>query len=65
MEYVDRFCELFCQYIEGGNSEYFRYPEFRNNEFFAGNRLDIEWLSYNFAMILLKLIHFAGLDIAG
>lgn len=62
MEDVDSFCELFCKYIEGGNSEYFRYPEYNNNEFFAGNRLDIEWLSYNFAMIVLKLIHFAGLD---
>lgn len=62
MENVDVFCEKFCKYIEGGNVEYFRYPEYKKNTFFAGNCLDIEWLSYNFALIILKLIHFADLD---
>ena len=62
MDWVDVFCEKFCKYIEGGNVEYFRYPEYKNNTYFAGNRLDIEWLSYNFVLIILKLIHFADLD---
>lgn len=56
------FCEKFCKFIEGGNVEYFRFPEYKENNFFAGNRLDIRWLSYNFALILLKLIHFADLE---
>lgn len=63
MEWVDVFCKKYCMYIEGGNDEYFRYPEYKKNTYFAGNRLDIKWLSYNFALILLKLIHFAELDI--
>lgn len=63
MDWVDVFCEMFCKYIEGGNVEYFRYPEYKKNTYFAGNRLDIEWLSYNFALIILKLVHFADLDI--
>lgn len=63
MDWVDVFCEKFCKYIEGGNVEYFRYPEYKKNTYFAGNHLDIEWLSYNFALIILKLIHFANLDI--
>lgn len=62
LEYVDSFCELYCEYIEGSNAEYFRYPEYKGNSFFAGNRLDIQWLSYNFALILLKLIHYAKLE---
>lgn len=62
LEWVDVFCEKYCKYIEGGKVEYFRYPEYKNNAYFAGNRLDIEWLSYNFALIILKLLHFAGLD---
>lgn len=35
---------------------------YNKNTYFAGDRLDIGWLSYNFALILLKLIHFADLD---
>lgn len=62
MDYVDVFCEKFCKYIEGGNAEYFRYPEYNKSTYFAGDYLDISWLSYNFALILLKLIHFANLD---
>lgn len=59
---VNSFCRIFCNYIEGGNVEYFRFPEYNGNEYFAGNCLDIQWLSYNFALIILKLIHFADLD---
>lgn len=62
MKWIDVFCKNFCIYIEGRNDEYFRYPEYKKNTFFAGNHLDIEWISYNFALIILKLIHFAGLD---
>lgn len=62
MDYVKEFCNKFCDYIEGGNAEYFRFPEYKKNSYFAGNSLDIEWISYNFALIILKLIHFADLD---
>lgn len=62
LDWVKEFCKQFCKYIEGGNVEYFRYPEYKENKYFAGNRLDIKWLSYNFALILLKLIHFADLE---
>ena len=62
MKDIDKFCGCYSYYIEGNNVEYFRYPEYKANSFFAGNRLDIEWLSYNFALILLKLIHFVGID---
>lgn len=62
MKDIDKFCGCYSHYIEGNNVEYFRYPEYKANSFFAGNRLDIEWLSYNFALILLKLIHFVGID---
>ena len=57
MEYVDSFCHLYCNNIEGNHSEYFRYPEYKNDRTFAGTNLDIQWLSYNFALILLKLQH--------
>ena len=62
MDYVVSFCERYCKYIEGGNPEYFRFPEYKGNNYFAGNRLDINWLSYNFSLILLKLLHFANLE---
>lgn len=62
MDCVNSFCKMFCNYIEGGNVEYFRFPEYKGNIYFAGNRLDIQWLSYNFALIILKLIHFANLE---
>lgn len=63
MKWVDVFCEKFCKYIEGGNAEYFRYPEYKKGKYFAGNCLDIGWLIYNFALIILKLLHFANLDL--
>ena len=62
MDDVNSFCKIFSEYIEGGNGEYFRFPEYKENAYFAGNCLDIQWLSYNFALVLLKLIHFANLD---
>lgn len=64
MAWIPEFCRCYREYIEGGMDEYFRYPEYeRKNKkyFFAGNRLAISWLSYNFALILAKLICFAGL----
>lgn len=62
MDWVEEFCEKFCKYIEGGNVEYFRYPEYKKGAYFAGNRLDIGWLSYNFVLVILKLIHFSDLE---
>lgn len=62
MDDVDTFCKTFCKYIEGGNVEYFRFPEYKVNTYFASNHLEISWLSYNFALILLKLIHLANLE---
>lgn len=62
MEYVTSFCDSYCRMIEGENPEYFRYPEYNKSAYFAGNQLDIKWLSYNFALIILKLLHLAGLD---
>ena len=61
MEWMDSFCELYCKYIEGDNPEYFRFPEYKGNANFAGNRLDIRWLCYNLSLIILKLLHFSGL----
>lgn len=62
LDWVVDFCERYSQYIEGGKVEYFRFPDYNGGRFFAGNRLDIHWLAYNFALILLKLVHYAGLD---
>lgn len=62
MDYVDVFCENYCQYIEGGHAEYFKYPEYIRNAYFAGYHLDINWLNYNFVLILMKLIRFAELE---
>lgn len=62
MEWVEDFCNSYCGFIEGGNSEYFRFPEYKGNSYFAGNCLDIPWLSYNLAIVVLKLVHLAGLD---
>lgn len=44
---------IFCAY---------RYPEYKSSQYFAGNCLDAKWLSYNFALILLKLLHLADLE---
>lgn len=62
MEDIPDFCCAYCKMIEGENAEYFRYPEYNKSTYFAGNQLDIEWLSYNFTLIILKLLHFAGLE---
>ena len=62
MAYVETFCEKYDKCIENGYAEYFRFPEYKQSEYFTGTFLDIRWLSYNFALIILKLLHFAGLD---
>ena len=62
MEWMDLFCELYGKYIEGDNPEYFRFPEYKGNANFAGNRLDIRWLCYNLSLIIFKLLHFSGLE---
>lgn len=62
MKDIVAFCEYYCTYIEGDNVEYFRYPEYKKEVYFAGNELDINWLSYSFALIVLKLLHFIGAD---
>lgn len=62
MNDIPLFCNFYSQFIEGGNVEYFRFPEYNGGKFFAGNRLDIKWLSYNFSLVILKLIHFADLE---
>ena len=62
MKYINDYCETYFNFIEGGNPEYFRYPEYKAKAYFAGNRTDIRWLSYNFALILLKLLHFDHFD---
>ena len=53
------FVLVIVKMLEGDNVEYFRYPEYSRRTYFAGNQLDIEWLFYNFALILLKLLQFA------
>lgn len=62
MKYVDDFCIFYSKYIEGGNAEYFRYPEYKGKSYFAGNRLDIKWLSYNISLVILKLMKLAEDD---
>ncbi len=62
MKWVDVFCHVYNEHIENGYVEYFRFPEYKNSEYFDGVFLDIDWLSYNFSLILLKLMHFAGID---
>ena len=62
MDDIVEFCNKYSSHVEGNNPEYFRYPQYKHDAFFAGVLLDIEWLSYNIAIILLKLIHFANLD---
>lgn len=62
MDYVDIFCEKYGSSIEEEQAEYFRYPEYIGEKYFAGESLDIRWLTYNFSVVLSKLLHFAGLD---
>ncbi|MBP3324611.1 MAG: hypothetical protein J6M16_10490 [Clostridia bacterium] len=62
MDDVPCFCELFDHFIEGDNVEYFRFPEYKGNNYFAGNSLDIRWLSYNIALVILKLLHYTNLE---
>lgn len=58
MNYVQDFCTSYSRCVEGDKVEYFRYPAYRENSFFAGNHLDIAWLSYNFALIVLKQLRY-------
>lgn len=62
MDYIQEFCREYSIHIEGDKVEYFRYPEYAENMYFNGFDLNISWLSYNFSLILLKLLHFSGLD---
>lgn len=62
MKWVDVFLENYSVYIEDKHPEYFRYPEY-GDVCFAGICYDIEWLSYNFYLIILKLMHMTELSI--
>lgn len=65
MNGISEFCHLYTEYIESNYVEYFRFPDYKGKKiksFFAGNLLDIKWVSYNMAIILLKLLHFANLE---
>lgn len=57
LKWMNEFCASYTEYIEDRNPEYFRYPQYKYGSF-GGERLDIRWLSYNWALILLKLEHF-------
>ena len=59
---VDMFRHRYMETIEGGNVEYFRFPEYKGNSCFAGIKLDIKWLSYSIALVILKLMHVAELE---
>lgn len=61
MDCVFEFCNLYEKYIEGDNVEYFRFPEYNKNNYWCGNRLDIDWISYNLALVNLKLLHYVNL----
>lgn len=62
-KYVDEFCIKYGEYIEGGHPEYFKYPDYKGNSYFAGVHLDISWILYNLAIIVLKQLHLAEIDI--
>ena len=57
MENVVEFCEGYDKYIEGDCSEFLRYPEYKDG-YFGGNDLDLEWLSFNLAIIILQQIKY-------
>lgn len=62
MKWVDIFLTNYSANIEDGHPEYFRYPEY-GGYYFAGICYDLEWLSYNFYLVILKLLHMAKLDL--
>lgn len=62
LESFESFCSFYCNNIEGNNTEYFKYPEYKSLNIFNGNHLDIEWLSYNFAIIILKIKYIDNLN---
>jgi len=57
MNFVNFFVNILKEEIQN-----IRYPDYKKNTFFAGNNLDIKWISYNLSLIILKLIHFADLE---
>ena len=59
---VDMFCHRYMKTTEGGNVEYFHFPQYRGNSYFDGIKLDIKWLSYSLALVILKLMHVAELE---
>lgn len=63
MDWVVDYCKGYSNDIEDGVVEYFRYPEYKNSNYYAGDFLDIHWLSYNAALVLVKLIHFSGIEV--
>ena len=65
LEYInafDRLCGILPDSVVTIYADYFRLPEYKKQTYFAGNSLDMRWLSYNFALILLKLIYFNDLE---
>lgn len=66
LDWVVEFCESYELYLKGGHFEYFRYPEYGKgvaSEYYAGSCFDVSWISYNLALITLKLLHLSGLDV--
>lgn len=64
-DWIVDFCTLYQKCVEEGHIEYFRYPEYGGAEgssLFKGMKLDIHWISYNLALITLKLLHLAGIE---
>lgn len=64
-DWVVDFCTLYQKHVKEGHIEYFRYPEYGHttpDSLFKGMRLDIRWISYNLALITLKLLHLAGIE---
>lgn len=64
-DWIVDFCTLYQKRVEEGHIEYFRYPEYGGAEgssLFKGMKLDIHWISYNLALITLKLLHLAGIE---
>ena len=62
-DWIVDFCTLYQTYVEEGHIEYFRYPGYggtADGPLFKGMKLDIRWISYNLALITLKLLHLAG-----
>lgn len=64
-DWIVDFCTLYQTYVEEVHIECFRYPEYggaADGPLFKGMKLDIRWISYNLALITLKLLHLAGVE---